>query len=40
VLCRHVLWTLPAPDLAVARWVRALWGREITDERYLVVAHP
>jgi SAM-dependent methyltransferase len=85
VLCRHVLWTLPALDLAVARWVRALrpggrlvlvegdwstgagltaqrcaeivagscarvevrhlpdpalWGRETTDERYLVVAHP
>lgn len=85
VLCRHVLWALPAPDLAVARWVRALrpggrlvlvegdwstgagltarrcaeivsracpqvevrhlpepalWGRQITDERYLVLAHP
>ncbi len=85
VLCRHVLWALPDPDLAVAKWVRALrpggrlvlvegdwstgaglpaqrcaeivsgscaqvevrhlpdpalWGREITDERYLVLAHP
>jgi SAM-dependent methyltransferase len=38
VLGRHVLWVLSARDLAVARWVRALWGREITDERYLVVA--
>lgn len=24
VLCRHVLWALPDPALAVARWVRAL----------------
>jgi len=84
VLCRHVLWALPDPALAVRRWVGALrpggrlvlvegdwstgagltaercaeivgescasvevrhlpdprlWGREITDERYLVVAH-
>jgi SAM-dependent methyltransferase len=84
VLCRHLLWALPDPDLAVARWVRALrpggrlvlvegdwatgagltaqrcaeivsrvcphvevrhlpgpalWGREITDERYLLVGH-
>ena len=27
VLARHVLWALPDP---------ALWGREVTDERYLV----
>jgi len=85
VLCRHVLWAMPDPALAVRRWVAALrpggrlvlvegdwstgagltaarcaeivgescarvqvrhlpdprlWGREITDERYLVVAHP
>ena len=85
VLCRHVLWAMPDPALAVPRWVAALrpggrlvlvegdwstgagltaarcaeivgescarvevrhlpdprlWGREITDERYLVVAHP
>ena len=85
VLCRHLLWALPDPDLALARWVRALrpggrlalvegdwstgagltaqrcadvvaractrvevrhlpdpalWGREITDERYLVLARP
>ena len=85
VLCRHVLWALPDPALAVCRWVRALrpggrlvlvegdwstgaglaaercaeivgescasvevrhlpdprlWGREITDERYLVLARP
>ena len=85
VLCRHVLWALPDPALAVRRWVgalrpggrvvlvegdwstgagltarrcaeivgescsrvevrhlpdRRLWGREITDERYVVVAHP
>ena len=85
VLCRHVLWALPDPALAVRRWVAALrpggrlvlvegdwstgaglaarrcaeivgescsqvevrhlpdprlWGREITDERYLVVARP
>jgi len=85
VLCRHVLWALPDPSLAVRRWVRALrpggllvlvegdwstgaglsaahcasivgescarvevrrlgdprlWGREIFDERYLVVARP
>ncbi|HYH34033.1 MAG TPA: class I SAM-dependent methyltransferase [Nocardioides sp.] len=83
VLCRHVLWALPAPGDALARWVRLLtpggrlvlvegrwhtggglpaartldllraagreprlrpmpepvfWGREIEDERYLVVA--
>ena len=85
VLCRHVLWALPEPALAVERWVRALrpggrlvlvegdwstgaglsaqrcaevvagagaqvevrhlpdpalWGRTITDERYLVLARP
>lgn len=85
VLCRHVLWALPEPVVALERWVaalrpggrlvlvegnwstgagltaqqcarlvgevcgsvevthlpdRALWGREITDERYLVLAHP
>ena len=85
VLCRHVLWALPDPALALQRWVRALrpggllllvegnwstgagltagrcarlvgqvcasaevdhladpalWGREITDERYLLVARP
>ena len=83
VLCRHVLWALPDPDAALARWcgllrpagrlvlvegcwstgagltaaqtealVRrhrdqvdvqpltdpALWGRPVTDERYLVVS--
>ena len=83
VLCRHVLWALPDPALAVRRWVGALrpggrlvlvegdwstgagltaercaeivgescasvevchlpdprlWGHEISDERYLVVA--
>jgi ubiquinone/menaquinone biosynthesis C-methylase UbiE len=85
VLARHVLWALPDPGDAVARWTRllrgsgtlvlveglwgtgagipadrclelvrghrkkadlamlddpALWGREITDERYLVVSTP
>jgi SAM-dependent methyltransferase len=85
VLCRHVLWALPDPALAVSRWVGALrpggrlllvegdwstgaglsarrcaelvgescasvdvrhlrdprlWGREVTDERYLVLARP
>lgn len=85
VLCRHVLWALADPGLAVTRWVAALrpggrlvlvegdwstgagltarrcteivasacsrvevrhlpepllWGRAISDERYLVVAHP
>ena len=85
VLCRHVLWALPDPGLAVERWVRALrpggrlvlvegdwstgagvtaercaeivkescadvavchlldpglWGRGVTDERYLVLARP
>ena len=85
VLCRHVLWALPDPGLAVERWVRALrpggrlvlvegdwstgagvtaqrcadivkescadvtvshlldprlWGRAVTDERYLVLARP
>ncbi|MBM6403913.1 class I SAM-dependent methyltransferase [Phycicoccus sp. CSK15P-2] len=24
VLCRHVLWALPEPDVALRRWVRAL----------------
>jgi SAM-dependent methyltransferase len=83
VLCRHVLWALPDPHTALARWVRALrpggrlvlvegswgtgagltaedtrtlverhvegaqvthltdpvlWGREVSDERYLLVA--
>ena len=83
VLCRHVLWALPSPAAALARWVRLLtpggrlvlvegrwstnagltadqavglmrdaglepelrplpepvyWGREIDDERYLVVS--
>ena len=82
VLCRHVLWTLPDPAAALARWVRLLaphgrvvlvegswstgagltttetvalvegaglvadprglddpayWGRQISDERYVVV---
>ncbi|CAN7559282.1 class I SAM-dependent methyltransferase [Arthrobacter sp. LjRoot14] len=83
VLARHVLWALPDPDAALARWSRllrgpgtlilveglwgtgagipaqrclelvrghrtnatltmltdpALWGKEITDERYLIVS--
>ncbi len=83
VLCRHVLWTLPDPEAALARWAKLLrsggrlvliegswstgagltaaatvalveatgltayvipleepayWGREIDDERYVVVA--
>lgn len=83
VLCRHVLWALPDPEAALARWVRLLkadgvvvlvegrwhtgggltaedakrivrtvrtsaevrhltdsvyWGKEITDERYLLVS--
>ncbi len=83
VLCRHMLWALPDPTVAVARWVRLLkadgivvlvegqwhtgggltadeaeqiirtvrsntevqhltdsvyWGKEITDERYLLVS--
>jgi ubiquinone/menaquinone biosynthesis C-methylase UbiE len=83
VLCRHVLWALPDPSAALARWVEllrpggrlvlvegrwhteagltaqetaalvrehrtevevlhltdpGLWGREIDDERYLVVS--
>jgi SAM-dependent methyltransferase len=83
VLCRHVLWALPSPAAALARWVELLapagrlvliegrwttdagltaaqtldlvrgtgreatlrrlpepvyWGREITDERYLIVS--
>jgi SAM-dependent methyltransferase len=83
VLCRHVLWAMPAPAQAFARWVRLLrpdgvvvlvegswatgagltaedtvrivrsvredatvhqlhesvyWGKDITDERYMVVS--
>jgi SAM-dependent methyltransferase len=83
VLCRHVLWAMPDPALALERWVRLLvpggrlllvegrwsngaglsadetmrlvegtgrsadltrltaagyWGRNITDDRYLVVS--
>ena len=85
VLCRHVLWAMPDPAVALARWLRLLtpagrlllvegrwsngaglsaeqtvrlvedtgrtatltrlddpayWGRQITDDRYLVESAP
>ncbi|GAB1512147.1 class I SAM-dependent methyltransferase [Actinophytocola sp. KF-1] len=46
---RHVLWTLPAPEAVVGRWIELLRpggrlvlvegpGRPITDERYVLVS--